>query len=269
MIVMQHGFGLLLLDTGTTQRKGEIVTATHGQERVKQAGGWKNVDGGDTKIRPQRLIDRLNDDLPMTDGVRAVLVHPLLKGGDIHVAYFLALPGHGMQSHCACSSAKRDLAGLQGWYEIERAKKLRNGRLIFYQTVSLTLPHLYYSVTSSEQGDAFVQSGLIKFLHGSIRSGIMFGVSCGKTGGTSMVNTLAQLVNSACEGIVPINEIRLDSSFHGLFTAIADVLDPVHTGPLLGNLLFLVIEPFQGLEGMVDIDPPPSTDRLDGDGIGC
>ena len=268
MIAMQHGFGLLLLDTGTTQRKDEFVTATHWQDRVKLAGGWKNVDGGDTKIRPQGLIDRLNDDLRMTDGVRAVLVDPLLKGGDIHVAYLLALPGHGMQNHRACSSPKKGLAGLQGWYEIERAKKLRNGRVIFYQTVPLTLPHFYYSVTSSEQGHAFVQSGLIKFLHGSIRSGIMFGVSRGKTSGTCMVNTPVQLVNSASEGIETINEIRRDSSSHGLFTAIADVLDPVRTGPLLGDLLFLVIEPLQGLEGMVDIGPPPSTDRLDGDGIG-
>ena len=71
-----------------------------------------------------------------------------------------------------------------------------------------------------------------------------------------MVNTPVELVNSACEGIVPINEIRRDSSSHGLFTAIADMLDPVRTGPLLGDLLFLVIEPLQGLEGMVDIGPP-------------
>ena len=84
MIAMQHGFGLLLLDTGTTQRKGEFVTATHGQDRVKQASGWNNVDGGDTKLRPQGLFDRLSDDLRMTYGVRAVLVYPQVKGGVIH-----------------------------------------------------------------------------------------------------------------------------------------------------------------------------------------
>ena len=106
MIAMQHGFGLLLLDTGTIQRKGESVTATHGQDRMKKASGWKNVDGGDTKIRPQGLVDGLSHDLRMTDGVRAVLVHPRVKGGDIHAAYFLAFTSHSMQSHRACSSAK-------------------------------------------------------------------------------------------------------------------------------------------------------------------
>ena len=49
---MQHGFGLFLLDTGTTQWKGGFVTATHRQDRVKQTSGWKNVDGDDAKIRP-------------------------------------------------------------------------------------------------------------------------------------------------------------------------------------------------------------------------
>ena len=75
------------------------------------------------------------------------------------------------------------------------------------------------------------------------------------------------LVNSACGGILPINEIRCDIRPDGLFTTIADVLDPVRTGPLLGDLLFLVVEPLQGLEGMVDIGPPLSTDGFDGDGI--
>ena len=141
--------------------------------------------------------------------------------------------------------------------------------LVVYQTVPLTLPHFYDSVTSSEQGHAFVQSGLIQFLYGSIRSGIMFGISCGKTGGTTMVKTPVELVDGACEGIVPVDEIRRGSSRDGLLTAFADVLDPVRTGPLLGNLLFLVIEPLQGLKGLVDIGPLPSTDWFDGDCIEC
>ena len=127
---MQHGFGLLLLDTGTTQRKGEFVTAAHGQDRVKQTSGWKNVHGGETKMRPQGLVDGLSDDLWMTGGVRAVLVYPREKGGDIHVAYFFTLPSHGMYTHRACSSTKKGLAGFQKWYKIERAKKLRHGRLV-------------------------------------------------------------------------------------------------------------------------------------------
>ena len=77
---MQHGLGLLLLDTGKTQRKGEFVTAAHGQDRVKQTSRWKNVHSKDTKLRPQRLVDGLSDDLRMTDGVRAVLFLPTGKG---------------------------------------------------------------------------------------------------------------------------------------------------------------------------------------------
>ena len=96
----------------------------------------------------------------------------------------------------------------------------------------------------------------------------MFGISQGKTGGTSMVNTPVEVVNCACEGIVPIDEIRRDNSPDGLFTTIADVWDPLRTAPLLGNLLFQVVEPLQGLDGLVDIGPPPATDRFDGDRIG-
>ena len=117
---MQHGLGLLLLDTGKTQRKGEFVTAAHGQDRVKQTSGWKNVHSKDTKLRPQRLVDGLSDDLRMTDGVRAVLVYPRVKGGDIHVAYFLTIPSHGMKSHHACSSTEKRPRGVP---EVVRDRK--------------------------------------------------------------------------------------------------------------------------------------------------
>ena len=83
-----------------------------------------------------------------------------------------------------------------------------------------------------------------------------------------MVKTPVEVVDSACEGIMPIDEIRRASRPDGLFTTIVDVSDPVRTGPLLGNLLLLVVEPLQGLEGMVDNGPPPATNRLDGDRIG-
>ena len=115
----QHGLGLLFLDTGTAEKKGEFLTTAHGQDGVEQTSGGKNVHGGDAKIRPQGLVDALSDDLLMADGVGAVLVDPRVKGGDIHIVYFLALPSHGMQSHCTCSSTKIGLAGFQGWYEIE------------------------------------------------------------------------------------------------------------------------------------------------------
>ena len=79
---------------------------------------------------------------------------------------------------------------------------------------------------------------------------MVFGVSHGIAGGTSMVRTPVELVNSAYEGIIPIDEIRRDSRLDGLFTTIADVLDSVRTTALPGNLLFLVVEPLQGLEGL-------------------
>ena len=110
---MHHGFTLLLLDTGAAERKGEFVTAAQGQDWVEQTSRGKHVHSGDTKIRPQGLIDGLSDDLRMTDGVRAVLVHPRVQGGDIHIAYFLALPSHSMQSHCTCSAPKKRPRGIE------------------------------------------------------------------------------------------------------------------------------------------------------------
>ena len=78
---VQHGFGLLLLDTGVAERKGEFLTTAHGQDRVEQAGGGKNIPGGEAKIRLQGLVEGLRDDLRMTDRVEAVLVHPGVEGG--------------------------------------------------------------------------------------------------------------------------------------------------------------------------------------------
>ena len=71
---------------------------------------------------------------------------------------------------------------------------------------------------------------------------------CKSDVGTSMVKTPVELVDGTYEGIIPVDEIRRDSSPDVLFTAIADVLNPVRTGTLLGNLLFLIIEPLQGLD---------------------
>ena len=71
---------------------------------------------------------------------------------------------------------------------------------------------------------------------------------CKSDVGTSMVKTPVELVDSTYEGIIPVDEIRRDSSPDVLFTAIADVLDPVRTGTLRGNLSFLIIEPLQGLD---------------------
>ena len=110
----QHGFGLLFLDTGTAERKGEFLATAHGQDGVEQTSRGKNVHRGDTKILPQGLIDVLRNDLQMNDGVRAVLIHPRVKGGHIHIGYFLTLPSHSMQGHGACSTPKKASRGSKG-----------------------------------------------------------------------------------------------------------------------------------------------------------
>ena len=75
-----------------------------------------------------------------------------------------------------------------------------------------------------------------------------------------MIETTMELVDGRGEGIVPIHEIGMDDGPDGLFTRAADVSDSVRTGPLLGNLVFLVIEPLQGLERLIEIRASPITE---------
>ena len=120
------------------QRKGEFLAAAHGQDGVKQTSRGKNVYSGDTKIRPQGLVDGLRDDLRMTDGVRAVLVHPRVQGGHIHIAYFLALPSHSMQSHCTRSTSKEGFTGFQGCHQIEGRQETLDGFIRVHPLVPFT-----------------------------------------------------------------------------------------------------------------------------------
>ena len=94
----------------------------------------------------------------------------------------------------------------------------------------------------------------------------MFGVSHGKTGGTSI--TPVEIVDGTSQGIVTIHKIGIDYGLDCLFTPVTYASDSVRTGPLLGNLVFLVVEPLQGVEGLDNIGPSPATDGFDGDGIG-
>ena len=77
----------------------------------------------------------------MTNRVRAVLVYPWVKGGDIHIAYLLPFPSHSMQGHGAGSTPKKGLTGFQRSDQIKGIKKLRDGRLVVDQSVPFTLPH--------------------------------------------------------------------------------------------------------------------------------
>ena len=78
-----------------------------------------------------------------------------------------------------------------------------------------------------------------------------------------------KLVDGTGQGIVPIYEIGIYDGPDGLFAPVTDVSDSVCTGPLLGNLLFLVVEPLQGLERLMDLCTSPATKRFDHDGVGC
>ena len=64
----------------------------------------------------------------------------------------------------------------------------------------------------------------------------MLGLPVGIAAGTTMIETTMKLVESTGQGIVPVYEIGIDWGPDGLFTPVTDELDPVCTGPLLGNL---------------------------------
>ena len=110
----QHGFGLLFLDTGAAERKGEFLATAHGQDGVEQTSRGKNVHRGDTKIRPQGLIDGLCDDLRMTDGVRAVLVYPRVKGGHIHIVISSPSPATACRATAPVRPPKKASRGSKG-----------------------------------------------------------------------------------------------------------------------------------------------------------
>ena len=55
-----------------------------------------------------------------------------------------------------------------------------------------------------------------------------------------MIETTMKLVDSTDQGIVPVYETGIDDGPEGLFAPVIDVADSVCTGPLLGNLVFLV-----------------------------
>ena len=62
-----------------------------------------------------------------------------------------------------------------------------------------------------------------------------------------MIETTMKLVDSTDQGIVPVYEIGINDGPEGLFAPVMDVADSVCTGPLLRNLLFLVVEQCRAL----------------------
>ena len=264
----QHGLGLHCLDTGTAERKGELVSATHRQDGVEQTSGGKNVHGGYTKIGLQGLVGGLSDDVRMPNGVRAVFVDPWIQGGHIHIAYFLALPSHSMQSHRTRSTPKEGFTGFQGCNQIKGIQETLDGFIRVHQFVPFTFPHFDHRIACSEQCHAFGERGLIEFLDASVRHRIMFGLPIRITAGTAMVETSMKLVDGASQGIVAIDKMTVGAGSDRLFAPVTNVTNAVSTSPLFGNEVFLVIEPLQGFEGLVDLGPSPPSERFHSNGVG-
>ena len=243
----QHGLGLLSLDTGATERKGELLTTAYRQDGVEQASRRQNVHRSQTKIRLQGLVGGLGDDLGMTDRVRAVLIHPWVQGGHIHITYVLPLFSHGMQRHRTGASPKKGVTGFQGGDQIKRIQETLDGFIRVHQLVPFTLPHFNHRVTRSKQSQAFRERGLIEFFHASIGRGIMFGVSHGITGGTAMVETPMKFVDGSGQRIVAIDKITVHEGPDKLLAPIPDMTNTIGTGSLLGKEMFLIVQPLQGL----------------------
>ena len=73
-----------------------------------------------------------------------------------------------------------------------------------------------------------------------------------------MIETSVELVDGSGQRIVAIDEIAVGDGPNGLFAPITNVSNAVGTGPLLGKEMFLIIQPLQGLEGLVDLGPSPA-----------
>ena len=97
----------------------------------------------------------------------------------------------------------------------------------------------------------------------------MLGSPVGIAAGKTMIETAMKLVDSTGQGIVPVYEIGIDDGPDGVLAPVTDLSDSDCTDPLLGNLVFLVVEPLHGLEGLINICASPATERFDRDGVGC
>ena len=71
----------------------------------------------------------------------------------------------------------------------------------------------------------------------------MFGLPLVITAGTAMIETPVELVDGTGHRIVAIDKITVGDGSDGLFAPVRNVTNAVGTGPLLGNEVFLVIEP--------------------------
>ena len=73
-----------------------------------------------------------------------------------------------------------------------------------------------------------------------------------------MVETTVELVDGASRRIVAIDEMTVDAGSDRLFAPITNVTYAIGTGPFFGNEVFLVVQPLEGLEGLIDLGPSPT-----------
>ena len=82
-----------------------------------------------------------------------------------------------------------------------------------------------------------------------------------------MIKTPMKFVDSAGQGIVTIDKITVHEGPDKLLAPIPDMTNAIGTGPLFGKKVFLVVQPLQGLERLIDLSPSPTPKRFDGNRI--
>ena len=73
-----------------------------------------------------------------------------------------------------------------------------------------------------------------------------------------MIETPMKFVDSAGQRIVAIDEITVHEGPDKLLAPIPDMSNAIGTGSLLGKEMFLIIEPLQGLERLIDLGASPT-----------
>ena len=73
-----------------------------------------------------------------------------------------------------------------------------------------------------------------------------------------MVETPMKFVDGSGQRIIPIDEITVHEGPDKLLASIPDMTNAIGTGSLLGKEMFLIVQPLQGLERLIDLGPSPT-----------
>ena len=83
-----------------------------------------------------------------------------------------------------------------------------------------------------------------------------------------MVETPMKFVDGAGQRIVAIHKITVHEGPDKLLAPVTNMTNTIGTGSLFGKEMFLIIQPLQSLERLVDLGASPSPERFDGNGVG-